>query len=925
MRFVNRTVARFKKLQKTDYILLFLLCMVALTGGVAIALSDIGLTNLFLKNQGLLSIGFDYLWVALFMMGIGRYVLILERRKGYGSAFYLFIACIILWFLLGGVRTEYQEIIANLLFIYKYGLIFLIMHACWAISTRLIKVDFNSLRYAGVMVVQFCGYVVAGKIALSFQYNPLELLWGSFLATVLFTITVKLFSDIVSIPNETFVPKTGGVQDTTEQNLVNCILGLAFCYTTAKILGDFYLYHTLMLVPEYVINSLSWIWIGIGSCGVILSILLWWGRFLFRYTLSLGILIFSASLIASAIGVFLSDIQVVYLSFLGLTVSGCFYYTRYMQFLPCFLLQGQGIRIKKMRVLLAEPVGIVLAASLIMTVNFDVLLWITVVLGVAFIVLFGLSRHIYSRLLMQMCYLRRWCEAPLMLFYRPLTQMLIQGVSDSNEAHSLYCLSILLQGHYPNARKYLIQSLKHQAPKVRLFALEKLSELFWNKKTYVIIHDIFQMDPDLDVQNYALSLLIRYESELNDKKAYEIYKVYLENEVLAEGACLGLLFTRSGYLDAVKMVGNWCNSSRLSLKQKALKVMQQKPCPEWVPWIKTFLFHSSEVITISALQAASQLPYPVLLPGIFETLDNLKLREIALQVLHNYGERALPSIEKVITDENCPLERRKVLILFLGQQKNGVAKQVLLRVLFKVEPILRIVIVKTIMAAHMIWVHKKRREIIWASVQNDVKQWYEIQQFLDAICLSNNTDMQLIVNQLKSAFQTEMNKIRQLILFQVLLFNAHVLIKRSCDLLLASDRSAYAGAVSCLQDLLPKKMYKLIYPILLDQILSIEKKNLEGDKIDSVLSQMILKQPKWMTPWLSVLALQGLTRMESKNLMLCVEKALKSSNWLVLDAALWIVGKKVSDKEKAQELMLNVPTRYLVQHKFQEFLEGKDK
>ena len=156
MRFVNRTVARFKKLQKTDYILLFLLCMVALTGGVAIALLDMGLTNIFLKNQGLLSIGFDYLWVALLMMGVGRYVLILERRKGYGSAFYLFIACIILWALLAGVRTEYQEIIANLLFIYKYGLLFLIAHTCWAVSTRLIKIDFNSLRYTGVMMAQFC-------------------------------------------------------------------------------------------------------------------------------------------------------------------------------------------------------------------------------------------------------------------------------------------------------------------------------------------------------------------------------------------------------------------------------------------------------------------------------------------------------------------------------------------------------------------------------------------------------------------------------------------------------------------------------------------------------------------------------------------------------------------------------------------------
>ena len=577
-----------------------------------------------------------------------------------------------------------------------------------------------------------------------------------------------------------------------------------------------------------------------------------------------------------------------------------------------------------MRLLLAEPIGIILAAALIMTVNFEVLLGITAALGIVFIILFGLSRHIYSRQLMQMCYLRRWCRAPLMLCYRPLTQMLIQGVNDTNEAHSLSCISVLLQGHHPDIRKYLIQSLAHQNPKVRLFALEKLSELFWDKKTYIIIHDIFQTDSDLDVQNYALSLLIRYEAESNDKKACETYKVYLKNNALAEGACLGLLFTRYGYMDAVKVVGEWCNSSHLSLNQKALKLMYQKPCPEWVPWIKTFLFHSSETITISALQAAGQLPYPVLLPGIFEALDNLKLREIALQVLHNYGERALPSIEKVITDTDCPLERRKVLIVFLGQQKNGVAKQVLLRVLFKVEPRLRIVIVRTIMAAHMIWVHKKRREIIWSSIQNDVKQWHEIQWYSEGISFADS-DVQLVLNQLKSAFQAEMNKIRQLILFQISLLNTHSLVQRSCQLLLSSDKSAYAGAVSCLQDLLPKKMYKIIQPVLLNQTSLSENKDLNADKTERMLTQIIMNQPKWVTPWLFVLALLGLMRLESQNLMSCIEKALKSSNWLILDTALWIVGKKVADRKKAQELMLSVPARYLVQHKFQEFLEGKSK
>ena len=926
MRFVNRTVARFKKLKKTDYILLFLLCMVSLTGGIAVALLDISLTNIFLKNQGLLSIGFDYLWVALLMMGVGRCVLILERRKGYGSAFYLFIACIILWLLLSGIKTDYQEMIANLLFIYKYGLLFLVAHACWAISERLIKSDFSSLRYTGVMAAQFCGYMIAGKIALSYQYNPFELLWGCFLSLVLFTVAVKLFSDIVSIPNETFVPKTGGVQDKTEQNLVNCIFGLAFCYTTARFLGDFYLYYMLMLHPEVVISSLAWLWIIFAGCGLCLSLLLWGWRFLFRYTLCFGMLLFSLSLTILALGIFISDSQFVYAGFLGMVLLGYFYYDRYLHFLPCFLLLGQGIRLKTMRLLLIEPVGIILTAALIMTVSTSILVLVILALAVVFTILFFVSRHIYSRLLMQMCYLRRWCPNPLMLTYRPLIQMLVQGVSDADEAHSLYCLSILLQGHHPKIRLYLTQALQHPSPKVRLFALEKLSDLFWDKKFYTVVQNIFQTDSNIEVQNYALHLMIRYEADLNDKQAYETYKVYLHNNELAGGACLGLLFTKHGYMDAVKAVGSWCSSPRSSIQHRALKVMRQKPCPEWMPWIKPFLFHSSEKITIAALRVVAQLPYPILLFGIFEALDNLKLRDIALDVLRSYGDRALPSIEKIITDDTNPFERRKVLIVFLGQQQSSAAKQMLLRVLFKVEPKLRMVIVRTIMAARMVWVHKDRREVIWLSIQNDVQQWYEMQQTLKDLCMPSDLNMQKILGRLEVAFQTEMNKLRQLILFQVLLLNTHSLVKRSCQLLLDSDTSAYAGAASCLQDLLPKKIYKTIQPVLLGEIPGLRKSENDAEaqsKAQSVLSKMILQTPKWMTPWLYVLALLGLSQMKSKNLMLVIEKALVSANWLILDTALWIVGHDVSDKQKAQELMLNVPTRYLVQHKFQEFLEGK--
>jgi len=923
MRLFNRTLARFKKLQKTDYILLFLLCLVALTGGVAVALLDIGITNVFLKNQGLLSIGFDYLWVAVLMILAGHYVLILDRRKGYGAVAYLLGACSILWLLLSGIKTDYQEIIANLLFIYKYGLFLLMTHAIWSVSTRCIKLDFSSLRYTGVITAELCGYIIAGNIALSFSHNPFELLWGGFLATVLFVVAVKLFSDIVSIPNETFVPKTGGVQDRSEQSLVNCILEQAFCYSTITILGHFWFYQMLMRTPENVIKNMSWIWMGIGGGSIVLLACLYVFKHLFQYTLFWGMLMVSMGAGIVILGEFLSYDLAVYAGVMVMALFGRFYYTRYVRLLPCFLQSGQGLRIKTIRLMLVEPVGIIFAAALIMTVSTEYMLIVMGGLAFIFYGIFVISNHLYSRLLMQMCYLRRGCNASLMLTYRPLIQMLTQGLGDADAEHSLYCAHILLQGQYPQVRSCLMHSLQHPSSKVRLFAIQKLSQLFWDQAIHDVAQNLFQTDSDLDIQNYALSLVIQYEAEINDEKAYETYQIYLKNTTLCAGACLGLLHTRHGYATAIKKIGEWCTSSQPSTQERALKVMFYKPCPEWVPWVKTFLFHSSERITVLALRVASKLPHPTFLAGIFAALDNLRLRELALDVLSQYEGHAWPSVEKMITDPSCSLERRKVLIVFLGRQQSGVAKQVLLRVLFRVESRLRMVIVRTIMAAHMIWVHKYRRDVIWKSIQNDTKQWYEMARFARLIGAGHSSDVQIILDRLKIAFDTEMHRIRRLILFQVTLFKRHALVERSCDLLLGNDRSAYAGAASCLQDLLPKKIYKTIQPILLEQFESLDVESKKYKSFEDGCWQLVSQKPKWITPWISVLILLILYRTHAKNLIPAIEQALASSDWLVLDMALWLAGQTL-DKKRAQELMLNVPTRYLVQHHFQEFLEGKE-
>ena len=115
----------------------------------------------------------------------------------------------------------------------------------------------------------------------------------------------------------------------------------------------------------------------------------------------------------------------------------------------------------------------------------------------------------------------------------------------------------------------------------------------------------------------------------------------------------------------------------------------------------------------------------------------------------------------------------------------------------------------------------------------------------------------------------------------------------------------------------------MIQPILLEQFPVLNDQKNNKNNLEDNLAQIIMHKPQWTTPWMCNLILLELYSLKSKHLVPVIEKSLTSTDWVVLDAALWLAGRVLA-KQRAQEFMLNVPTRYLVQHRFQEFLEGKE-
>ena len=58
--------------------------------------------------------------------------------------------------------------------------------------------------------------------------------------------------------------------------------------------------------------------------------------------------------------------------------------------------------------------------------------------------------------------------------------------------------------------------------------------------------------------------------------------------------------------------------------------------------------------------------------------------------------------------------------------------------------------------------------------------------------------------------------------------------------------------------------------------------------------------------------------------MNAVKCGLKSHEWVVLETALYALGRLEKNREIIHEMVLSVPTRYLMKQNFQELLEGKN-
>lgn len=919
MKILLHLWARLKRLKWNEIIRLTILSATIFLLSSMLCLLDISVTSLLLDEDGTVLIGADYFLAAFLWLGVAAGACSVKRHQGFGST-RIVLSSILLLGLIWLGRIWHPLISLHFMFASKYGIAFLMNFIFWYLASRYIKISMTSLKYIGVCAFELLGMLFGSVLSLYIPAQPtcvMALIGLVFVAGGIYTLC-----RLLSVKREVFVKKIGNTQDVEDSVIVANILALSFFWMMGRLLVEYMTYEHIIETEMPVMKTLGTIY-GVFA-GISLVILACFARMRFLYTMPLGLVACAGSVGMVALGVLFEESWMIFSGFVIFFISSHFYISRYLSLLPHPFMPGKSMAVDKLRLFLIVPCAFVFIGSLLLSIESTVLNWILLTNMLVLAVLFIISGHLYGRQLMKMCALKIWRDGPFLLAYPPLKQMIQQGLSKKNAAEAIYFLSLVDEGYIANYRELLDQMLQHPSVTVRLFVLKKLNKLSLTLKEKRLLSAIMKSDECDEVQNMALSCLIRDAIEANGSMAWHRYKEYLGRSKWALGVCDGFLYGRGVWMNQIiDMVLKLADSDKEHDNLVALKVMSKHPQDQWIEPLEGLLCSSHTAVVKSAIDASGKLAAPLLLNRLLPMLDDIRWRDSVLETLNQYGKQAFPAIEKMILSDAVPVSRQKMLVLFLGWLPSGEGKQMLLRVFFQANRILRQVIVASLKDAGIVWVHKGKKDILKDVISETVVEWYEIYNMLLQAEKLTHEKLTKIKNLFCEALTEELQRTRLLLLEQTGFYALDPLAQQAVEILKQKDFNAYAAAVGCLQDILPKKIYQQIKDILLYPTV----KNIPNDNFkmtaQAFFNSFILTPASWVNAWMKALALYGWHELNDKEGLKAVEEGLKSGDWIVLESALFALGRLEKNRQKAVDLTLNVPTRYLLKQNFETLLEDK--
>ena len=893
-----------------------LLLLMALSFFVGIGLScfDAATVRLFVENSKLFLLGYDLLFVSFLLFFLGYIHRGLAKRKGYGSITALSILLILMTPIIWGVGMRSGEIYMHLLFMGKYALFSLFVASLFLIISRFIPLQLGSLKRVCITGALFLGFAFGAFLTYVLELGAYSTLYVSFVLLLGCYFSLYILTKFVPVGKDVFVAKTGEVKDLSELKLVRSICLFCFSFFAIKCISDFVFYQylgTKFNTLEVLQYMLYW-WMTFGCLGFLSGILLFRTRYF--YMISGGIVLFLVGVVSVLIGMITESFFWVFIGTILASLTMLLYFENFVNALLRLLNQGLGKSINKTRWVVVEPLGFLTGA--LCCIYFKNLTLVLFLFAIVLTCAGMLSLKFYSSLLVKLFKIRAWRGGPLLLIDKKVVSYIQKHISVEHKNDVIYFLRVLEVSNRWFYLKWLLKSLKHKNESVRLYVLEKMASLYTLSRHEKTIELVFLKDSSIKVRCRALSLLIQIAYEEKEFNGINAFLPYLDDKKLRIGAMCGFLKTGGApALLAVDGLQKLVDSKRIKDNLLALSIIEWAPSVGLVRLLMRLLKSTTPVVASKALLVASKIMHPECLPVIITSLDDIQLRENALVALKSYGINAFPLIERTINNPEIPAVRLKTLILFLTMLPSGEGKQILLRALQIGNQKLRKTIIQGMIDSGIFWIHKHKYNLLFGGIQKDVNRILWLTHLLHRYKQVSFPQTSEVYAFLMRAIMEDIEETRETILYQLLLLKDNSLYEKAVRLLLLKKEESKALALSSLQDMLPKKLYRLV-KIALEDVKVDERAVTQIDITVDFAAQDIcalLKDAPFSLPdWIKTTALYCLRMLDSPETLSVVKGYLKAKNPLVLEAAIWAFCKLEKNEEERHRVLLTLPTSQLV-------------
>ncbi len=922
MNRLHPLIQKTLSLPLTSLYLLLVLGLTCFLKSIGLALYDIGITTLLLDAVGTTSLAFNLICAAVLLAFGGAYALLFERRQAYGCIPVLTAVVLIIGLGMMGFQSHVEAAL-NTLFPLKYALYILFMTAFWSLAARFIPIRFDSLKFSAVFLCELLGLATGGFIGLMKLPTDSVLIIAQF--CLIASIVLLLVLDRLNpIANETFVKKQGGGQGTLGKKLIRLICLTAFIFMSIKSVMDIGFYQLIWLNTKHIATYLSAFWLLWGAGGFVLFLLLRHTSYL--YTTSIGLSLLIGATVGASVCLSVEILPALFVFYTLFHISAYFYMDAYFKILPRPIALSDKMRLKKIRLLIVEPTGFMTGALFFF--YYESPLFIAFFLGglsLLFTLLILKTNHVYSDILLRSFRARFWRGTPLMLTTKKLFNYVTNGLTTNNTDDVIYFLRVLQESRHPQYQKYLLKTLKHKNPEVRIFVLNRMSRQdnpqIWQKN----IDSVFQKETDKSVRQTALCILIQLAHLNGNKKQVEKYTRYLEDKDLKTGALTGFLKLGGVYTQhALDGLQKLAFSKKKSDQLLALQIMTDAPNAGCAPLL-THLFQSNDTDVLNAaLLAAGVVRHPQTLSFIFHALDRFDLKESALTALKAYGKGAFPMVEKMFIQPDIPSERRHTLVLFLGALNSGEGKQILLRSLNIPDQKLRKAILTTLLNNGIIWVQNVRKKLLKQLIKQDIHRIQFWIRFLELFGTPPSHETEEAFKYLRQGIEDDIADTRLLILYQLILLKPHPLFYQAVQILKGSDFTLYPTALGVIQDFLPNRLFQTLKPLILYPMQPVKTAEVQYHSIPQLTQSIgaLITEPEFtLPPWIQANALYCLRKLGDSHGLDAVHIALNKTNPMVLEAAIYALLRLESDENKRHALLLNIPTASLMRQNLEFMLK----